>query len=355
MSINFIPDDVLTAPVDLFYFISKPLASAWHNFKVAFSENPTPLEVKTQDIANNTLKETSVFDAKTTHFISHFGVGVLLTIPIFNAIPFAYLVIKIKENLNPNAIIKEPILSQVHCSLKEENEDVAVTLQPKITPKVEPSEINLSLRIPVIPIAKATESTSLTKTISAKEPLQRTNSLKSPRILDKMNVFQHKPQDLLSLRDSSPPKNDGESLRLQKIIEDDVTVSYFILFPEQSTEQILRKAQKTLKPVIDERTIVDNLILNFPGHLKQHKFLNAQANLKTLRAFLIKNLGDVEGNYWIRETLSHDVQVQTKDNPYEIVRKGIFSCPQNSFLDLISKYIYTTYKGTIVIRDNLIS
>lgn len=381
MAMSFLSKDVLCAPVDLYYFLWAPLNSACHNFKASISMDPDSPQKRTQQVAYNNLSFPNQVLSTVTHFFVHLGVGATLSIPVLNILPFSCLVIKAKEFVNPDMKNTLEDLKNENTKLKQEKQKIEDEIirnsknstttstssstkntKPIPTPNTPlkthfkqnspPSPANYRATSPNPKHVEVKVEPAVTEETASKEGSGSTDHLQrrsSGRVDEMKKRFQNNQDGVLPRRNSSPIMIDKEAREKEKILEDSVVVNYFNLFPENSSVALLRKKQDKSSSIIAEQTIVNNLILNFPGHVKDVKFTNADLNLKALREHLVQTLGVENGNSWIRETYSNDVQVQTKDNPFEIVRKGIFCCSPDEFSRLIMQFDYIYQYDCIVV------
>ena len=86
--------------------------------------------------------------------------------------------------------------------------------------------------------------------------------------------------------------------------------------------------------------LVSKLFFNFPGELLRDKIENAHKNLESLQCFIDLKFKDVSRSLYIQKSYSHDVHVKTENNPYEIIRRGIFSLKNQDYLELLVHYHY---------------
>jgi|GEM_PF-2157667 len=363
MAMSFLPKDVLHTPIDIYYFLWAPISSACFNFKASVNLHPDSKEKQIKQIAYNSLSLPNKVVSTVVHFFTHISAGISLSIPILNMLPFGCLMIKAKEfvapgmneELNSTKIKLDQLLREAeearskpkvdtsskntnHCPEVKTCANMATpqkNKKPKYTipPSNKPIHIILEVQKETTPLSE--ENDRLTRRVSGKN------------VGKMMNRFQNNQDGNLARKVSSPHIQDIEALKNEKELENKVVVNYFNLFPENSTASLLRKLQDKSEPVNAERAIIDNLILNFPGFIKQDKFMNANENLTILREYLVKNLGEKDGNLWIRETYSNDAQVKTKDNPFEIIRKGIFSSYSHDFLELVKQFKFEI-KGDVI-------
>jgi len=325
MQTDFLPKEVLSRVVDSYYFIAAPYSAAWHNYKVAFGQESTEVDIKTDKTANS--------------FLSYAGMGLVLSLPIINTIVFTYMVVKAKENFVPESV--ESII-----------EKVILSNTPKEIPQVK--EV-------IKPVIK-----SITKPYIIEDEYPLTRSQTSPNVQARMKLFQNKVEVPLLQKQTSLNPRKFNKISVLKDLELEVATNYFVLFPEESPHVIVRKGlDKYDLPVADELAIVNKLILNSNNHLQARdsiegdinlpKFENAKSNLITLENFLIAKFGETVTNcYFQRAGGDHINILQTnKDlpseqtNAFEIIKKAIFSCPNANLLNLLNTFNFEIYNDVI--------
>ena len=327
MQTDFLPKEVLSRAVDPYYFLTAPYSAAWHNYKVAFGQELTEVDIKTDKAANG--------------FFNYAGMGVLLSVPIINTIVFTYLVVKAKENFVPESI--ENILEKVISSntLKEipQTKEVIKPIKPKLK----------AYKKPVI-----TDGYPLTR------------SKTTPNVQARIKMFQNQVEvPLLQKQTSLLPRNFNK-VNVLKDLEREVATNYFVLFPNESPHVIVRKGvDKYDLPLANELAIINKLILNSNDHpqarndvegdINLPKFENAKSNLITLENFLISKFGKPVIYCHFQRTGGNHVNIleQNKDlpsektNAFEIIKKAIFSCPNVDFLNLLNAFDFELYSDVI--------
>lgn len=368
MSVNYIPDHILRSEVNPYYFIWAPISSALYNFKAAILDYLDESDLKADQIAKNTIKkanpevELTQGEKKEFHYYSHSAAGALLMIPIFNIIPFSLLVIKEKEDWIPKKIAEEKETCEMKSVVLEKVNDIKPLVMKETTPlkneltfpkkAIEPIQKHEPEKLKNVEfqIAKK-EPIPLDET---KEPEFKRNM--SPRIQERIKTYKRNSEQPLSPRVEDRgllKRSDSHHLKETHDLQKKTTGKYFSLFPEESSEEKLRlnPHNRGLPPTHDEMELVSKLFLNFPGELLRDKIENAHKNLESLQCFIDLKFKDVSRSLYIQKSYSHDVHVKTENNPYEMIRRGIFSLKNQDYLELLEKFNWTLYHDVIRVSD----
>lgn len=332
MQTDFLPKEVLSRVVDPYYFLLAPFSAAWHNYKVAFGQELTEVDIKTDQTANS--------------FFTHAAMGLVLSVPVINTITFTYLVLKAKENYvveDVESIVEKVILSNT-------------------SKKVEQKQIQPKTQDVVKPIIKPIEKPYIKPVIADEYPLRRSHT--SPIVQARMKMFQNKVEEPFLQKQISTSRNLTKAT-LVKRLEAEVATNYFVLFPEESPHAIVRKSKdKYDSPLDEELAIVDKLILNSNDHQARNnvegdinlpKFENAKTNIITLEDFLIAKFGEPVIHCYFQRTGGNHVNIfesnkdlpNEKNNAFEIIKKAIFSCPNANFLNLLNTFDFELYNEVI--------
>lgn len=324
MQTDFLPKEILSRVVDPYYFLTAPYSAAWHNYKVAFGQELTEVDIKIDHAANG--------------FFASAGMGLLLSVPIINTFVFTYMVLKAKENYVPESvesIVEKVILSNTPKEIPQTKEVSKLEFKPCIKPNIE-------------------------------EEYPLTRSQTSPNVQARIKLFQSKVEVPLLHKQTSVFLRNFNKVNVLKDLELEVTTNYFVLFPEESPHVIVRKGlDKYDLPLADELAIVNKLILNSNDHLQARsdvegdinlpKFENAKSNIITLENFLISKFGGSVIHYYFQRAGGNHINIlesskdlpSEKTNAFEIIKKAIFSCPNANLLNLLNTFNFEIYNDVI--------
>lgn len=397
MRISYIPETILKARVDCKFFMRGPFSAAIYNFKMSchashikehdkFQEKVAKVQEVAKPVIEGTQRTSKIsLCNRVAHFLAHVCMGILLFIPILNFIPFVILNLKAKElpalppseeksqseELHEESQSTEELL-ETPSSITTENPKTEVITSTQVqTPKVEPQK-QTPVSTPTQPRFKITT-------------IQDTPS----KVPGQAKVLTKEPEDPVLKNRHHPTVETVPGSPASKVREHaDVIIDlFFPIFVSEIPAEALRDIstyysmiEKTIQPKklpekkiqeffklegwLDKKNLThvrtkfrDNInsrITGSFGTTPAKKLQNVQSNLKHLRQFLNEKFTKYPNSPLMSTYNGQDPRVQTPENPYDRVLRGVFGLSNEEFKELLPKLKFYQNNGLIYVNPNIL-